>query len=290
MEENKKEEKKGIIGFALLVIAVILLGVGIGLLVVMPNESGFSEKSKPNNVENKEVEPPTPTIEELDIDSELVTNTMNQFYRISITDNDLYYDEIYNINNISKPDLIMTALKSLKDTEYDVDACSADTKDVPISVLNENLKKVFKNKEITYDLLTQEKANVMPDDSLFGPDSYEIVDENTISIKNTLCGIEANGHDFISDKIIKAEKVGENLYVYKKVAFARFDSFNLSPNDMVSYYIDYNRSGEKIETINDPHYGDFSNPPINWDLYNTYKYTFNMSDGIYYFQSYELVK
>ena len=81
MEENKKES---FLGFIIIVVAIILLGVGIGLLIVMPNESGFgtdkSNNNNSNNTENTNVEnteingnqeidnPPTPSNIEVDVD------------------------------------------------------------------------------------------------------------------------------------------------------------------------------------------------------------------------------
>lgn len=307
-EEPKKEElsqepnndKKGSKSFTIVLLVIIVLLVAVIVILLMKgNDKNSNNENKENkenteNVENTEIDPipnPEPGVEEMDINSDFVNSVMNRFNAVAITESELYQSDKYDINNISDNDLIMTSLKSLSGTDYEPTACSNDSKTVTISYLNERLLTRIKGKSIDYQLLNNKKGSIQPNDKVWGADTYEIVDNENISVMNTLCGAEASGDNFESSKLIKAEKTTDYIYLYQKIAFAKFDNFTMSPDDTVSYYLDYARSGNKVETIKDPHYGgDLLNPPLNWDLYNTYKYTFKLIDGEYYFQTLELVK
>ena len=299
MEENKKDElvveekkketilskKKEVKGKPLkvwlIVMIVIFMLFTFGLGIYFGKEV-FNKKEKEKNNEPVPVEEKEEIIEELNINSDFVNYIMNRFSKIAIYDEHLYQNDKYEIESITDPESIMTAIKA-----YNPPACSNNYYEVTLKDLNEKLNNVVANKNISFDMLKKEQNNIGFYDSLLGADSIEIIDENHIRLRNSFCGAIASGDDFINSKIVKAEKTNDAIYVYVKEVFARYDSFTMSSDDKVSYYLDYKRSSNKMETVNDS-YGVREEP--NWDLYNTYKYTFKLINGDYYFESFELVK
>ena len=100
-------------------------------------------------------------------------------------------------------------------------------------------------------------------------------------------------NDYVNKKIVSAEKNNDFLYVYEKQAFAKYSDMEPGGNHLVNYYKDYNKTNllekdlDSIEfTDANGNFGKNSTP--KWDLYNTYKYTFKITDNTYYFQSFEL--
>ena len=83
----------------------------------------------------------------------------------------------------------------------------------------------------------------------------------------------------------KAEKNDDYLFVYEKQAFG--EDYMEDDNDrfLTNYYKDYDRTVVLEKGL----IRDADNPTPNWDLYNTYKYTFKNIDGDYFFESLELV-
>ena len=288
---RKKEVKGKPLKVWLIVMIAIFMLITFGLGVYFGKEV-FNKKDKEKNNEpvlNEEksnesipVEEKKEIIEELNINSDFVNYIMNRFSKIAIYDEHLYQNDKYEIESITDPESIMTAIKA-----YNPPACSNNYYEVTLKDLNEKLNNVVANKNISFDMLKKEQNNIGSYDSLFGADSIEIIDENHIRLRNSFCGAIASGDDFINSKIVKAEKTNDAIYVYVKKVFARYDSFTMSSDDKVSYYLDYKRSSNKMETVN-VSYGVKEEP--NWDLYNTYKYTFKLINGDYYFESFELVK
>lgn len=102
------------------------------------------------------------------------------------------------------------------------------------------------------------------------------------------------GKDYVIKKIVGEKKDGDHLYVYEKQAFARYSNPSIIlGNFLVDYYKDYNKTillEKNLDSIEftDEKNVDGKNITPDWDLYNTYKYTFKIVDNKYYFERLEL--
>ena len=285
LELEKKKKKKGvIIGFILLILIIL------GLVGYILYDKGVVKlDTKKEKTETKEEVP-----KELSVDDKIVADAMEIMDRIYISEDNLYKNDSYNISEISNDDLIATAIKNI-DGDYIVSACEfeKERKTISFESLNTALNKVVLNKKITNDMITGLGKSPYTIAQYGVNDIGIILSNNGLKLVGS-CGGTFGGVPYINKKVIKAEKNNKYLYVYEKQAFA---SYNYLENDShaVDYYKDYDKTNviekglDSIEfTDADGNHGKNSTP--NWDLYNTYKYTFEKHDDNYYFVSFELVK
>ncbi len=289
---NKKNSNSTVI--ILLVIIAVLIGVIVFLLLGAIEKKNAENKERPNQ-ENTEVQPtptPEPIVEEVEIDSEIVTTAMESFNSLNISANLLYSDK-YDINNISKVDLIDTMLNQV--SFY---GCGMKEENNTVDELNTNLQKVINGKTITFNDLKEmatrydsyNNAYIYSSDKEQDYMFYGIRDDK-IYLGSSMC--EGPGKkDIVYKRITKAEKSEDMLYVYETKAFYEIDY----DNDTVNYYSDPNKTlivesfGAIIER------GIVGGLPveqteeISWEKYNTYKISFKLINGTYYFQTLELVK
>ena len=322
MEENKKKEKnnKETLGIILIVISIILLGVGFGLYIVMPKNSPKSNKKSENNTESKEINDNTKnvdnntesnndniennienntennndnTIVEL-IDQNEANDIMNRFYKIAIEIDNFYMNDTYVIEKINSKELLGTIFRNMKIKNVCADQ---DSSKISFDEMNNTLKEYIVNKEVDInDFNTLNKSdevlNSTPTSrelSISKPNGgnlyyiVDIVDNNTLAVTDNVCDASFSPDPFIKLNFVKGEKVGDIVNLYYKEAFVTY-----LPSDTgfaFEVFSDYNHtvSKEKLESNN------YTPDSYNWDLYNTYKYSFKLIEGKYYFQSHELV-
>lgn len=286
--EVEKKNGKSIIGLVVVLIVIIL-----GLVCYICYDKFYLNNNNNNNTENKvdvNDSNKSNSNENITIDSAIVINAMETFKKIYISDNNLYAKNNYNVSEISNYDLIGTALRNIDRSTY---IYAEPKKIVSFETLNSALNKYILNQTITENTIKSLKKG-----SSYPAAQYEVADTG-INLKET--GLELYGsyggvfqaNDYVNKKIVSAEKNDDFLYVYEKQAFAKYSDTEPGGNHLVNYYKDYNKTNllekdlDSIEfTDANGNFGKNSTP--KWDLYNTYKYTFKITDNTYYFQSFEL--
>ena len=309
-KHTKQVKGKGLTVF-IIVIVLIALAITYGCGFLLGKELyDKKENNEPTPVEEKTEEPDetTPIDEqeqedgtkedkpkegtEVQMSSEEISAIMERFNGIKISHERLFEKDKFNINNINTNEMLATALSQM----YIYNACSEQGRNtISLSDINESLSKYVK-KELTFNDIKNIDSVTMglPYDIAY---SFKAKSEKEIDVIDTVCGGTFGGDDYIYGKAVKVEKSGEYAYIYEKIAFARYGNLSEGTNGemKVNYYKDYKKTGNIIETLNSKDFFDNKGNPLenstpNWDLYNSYKYTFKLIDGSYYFQSFELVK
>lgn len=127
------------------IIIIILCMIIVGLL-------GFIlyEKKVDNQTTTSPVEKEKTTVKEVNIKSDIVTNAMNSFSRLSLLDEDIYKTGEFDISNVTKEQLVVTASNAVYDLgkEY-IKECdnSSKGKVVSINTLNSLLEKYVLDKK-----------------------------------------------------------------------------------------------------------------------------------------------
>ena len=290
--EVEKKNGKGII-----VLVVILIVIILGLVSYICYDKFYlSNNNKNDTTENKvDVNDSNKanSNENISIDSVIVTNAMDTFKNIYISDNSLYANNNYNVSEISNYDLVATALRNIG-RDYIVSACvNEPRKIVSFETLNSALNKYILNQTITENTIKSLKK-----ESSYPAAQYEVADtginlkENGLELYGS-CGGIFQANDYVNKKIVSAEKNNYYLYVYEKQAFAKYSDTETDGSPLVNYYKDYNKTNLLEKDLDSIEFTDANgnsgkNSTPNWDLYNTYKYTFKIVDNSYYFQSFEL--
>lgn len=200
------------------------------------------------------------------------------FNKLYITENELYTKNTYEVSQMSTYELVANAIRNL-DSGVVVSACDLTTerKFITFSDFNKNFKNLIKNKEITIETL-----NSLQQGSSYPSASYEVDDvgiklsENKEQLKfYGSCGSIYSGEGFTFKKVTDIKEDDKNAYVYVKVAFAT-ESEDPSEVYKIDYYADYYKTTPANETLP-------ATQEPSWNLYNTYKYTFEKHDNGYYF-------
>lgn len=290
--ETVKKNGKGIIVLVLVLIVIIL-----GLISYICYDKIYLSNNKTDTPRNKidvnDSNEPNSN-EDLSIDSAIITNAIEAFKKIYISDSSLYDKHNYNISEISNDDLIATALTNI-DSGYIVSMCvyNKPRETVSFKTLNSALNKYILNRTINENAI-----KLLEEESSYPATQYEVagiginLKENGLELYGP-CGDEFHADDYVNKKIVSAEKSNDYLYIYEKQAFAKYSDTETEGNFLVNYYKDYNKTNllekdlDSIEfTDANGNFGKNSTP--KWELYNTYKYTFKIVDNTYYFQSFEL--
>lgn len=277
----KKERKSSVKIIIITTIICLILFVPIGIYIgpkIMDTISKKDIAQKENNNEQKE--------KEIDINSVTATKAMDSLEKIYISDESLYSSNSFNISQISNYDLLASAVRIISESTQIVSACSDEGyTEIPIDELNKNLPKYIKNKTLTKETI----------DQLFKGQQFVYV-PTSISVKrngNNLklagpCDLMGYLPDYSIQKTIKATETEENVYIYKKIIFAKYDFENRTDYiPPINYYRTYN-NGTIIGTTT----GENSwtaDSDINWDLFDTYKYTFKKDNNNFYFEQIEII-
>ena len=250
------------------IIIIILCMIIVGLL-------GFIlyEKKLDNQITTLPVEKEKTAVKKVDIKSDIVTNAMNSFDHLSLLDEDIYKTGEFDISNMTKEQLVATASNAVYDLgkEY-IKECdnSSKGKVVSINTLNSLLEKYVLDKKITLEDVKNVKTG-----------GYTV--ENDGILIEGACGDEISFEDYSEKNIVKAETEEDYLYIYEKVAFAKYNDIN-ADQPTINYYKDYSRNN-LMEKNKSPLPETETKDSLKWDLYNTYKYTFKKANNNYYFQN-----
>lgn len=281
-------------------IVIVVLFAIILILLLSGNDKNKNNENKKEedieNTENTEIEP-TPPIEPSNNDDnqeELteneINNIMDRFKGIIIESKRLYENDKFDISSINANEMMVTAL-----SKFNIyNACSKSGQEyVLLSDINNELRKYIEKTLTIADIKSLNGASMgNPYDYDYG---VRVEDNERIEVIDRVCGGLFNENDYVYTKIDKGIKEGDYVYIYEKTAFARYNGVNDNQDYLVDYYKDYNKTGEVVEKLISKEFTDgYGNQKEgstpNWDLYNTYKYTFKLINGEYYFQTLELVK
>lgn len=280
----KMEEKKTGKGQSVLIIILILIILGLAGFIVydkaLKNNDSIVEGNANNFNEKLEVETPT----SISVESDIVKTAMESFENIVLKDENLYKTGGYNISDISNYELLETAISNV-DKKY-VTYCAESSKKNGASIdeLNNVISKFILDKKLEI----ADIKKIVNNNRYVGGWALD-VSGNTVKIAGS-CGGIFEPEDYQARKVVSAETLGDYLYIYEKNAFARYVE---ESNELVSYYKDYTKTNiveKNIQSIYISLPGQNSPIEPNWDLYDTYKYTFKKVDGVYYFQNFELNK
>lgn len=283
--ENEKKKVNGYV-ITIIILSLIIAGL-VGFIIydnVIKNDEPKQNEVKEENKENDEINK-----------EDLSTVLLEKFNTISINEDELYKSTSYNISQLTNEDLIATAANNI-DSKY-ISYCVSPDDELgeafSIDVFNDSLNELVKDRAITIEMIKNLKDVVTLTAAQYqiGEVGFVINSDNTINIIGS-CGSLFSPVDYIDEKVIEAKEEEDYAYVYVKQAFARFN--DNTDYLSVDYYKDYNKKTivEKNLNYEELEYDDNIgvNKSINWDLYNTYKYTFKKDNGAYYFESFELEK
>ena len=291
---NEKNNKTtNVLLILVLIVGVILIGLLSYKMFIYDKKDNNQNKDK--DVVNKDDNNQNDNKNNEDITFELANTAMETFKKIYISDDNLYSKDNYNISEISNYDLVATALNNINKSLI-VSACTDKPREiVSYKVLNAALNEFNINKTITVDTIKSLEKESTDSQRYYVNNIGIVLKENGLELYGP-CDSIFMGKDYVIKKIVGEKKDGEYLYVYEKQAFARYSNPSIiDSNFLVDYYKDYNKTilleknldGVDIEFTDEKMLMEKNITP-NWDLYNTYKYTFKIVDNKYYFERFEL--
>lgn len=238
------------------------------------NNSNVNNEIENNSNDNKEENNDIVEVSDINVGD----NSLSNFRKLYL-DKEKVYVSSFNIKNITKKELIGTAVNNI---DKSLIGFSGQTKEEATYITVDELNRVLDNVIFNHDIISIEdiKSLCVTSSSELCGDKIIEVDDNKIKVYNYPHGMSHNIE--VIDKIKKVEKSSEYLYVYSNIAFRLFE---LTEVDRMTYkyYSDY-KTNNFIEQI----FSESSIEP-NWNLYDTYKYTFKIDNSNYYFEKIELV-
>ncbi len=275
----------------ILLVLVLITGVTIiGLLSykMFIYDKKDNKENKDNDIINKD-----DNKKDENITFDLANTAMKTFKKIYISDDNLYSKDNYNISEISNYDLVATALNNINKSLI-VSTCTDKPREiVSYETLNAALNEFDINKKITVDTIKSLEKESTDSQRYYVNNIGIVLKENGLELYGP-CDSMFMGKDYVIKKIVGEKKDGDHLYVYEKQAFARYSNPSIIlGNFLVDYYKDYNKTillEKNLDSIEftDEKNVDGKNITPDWDLYNTYKYTFKIVDNKYYFERLEL--
>ena len=284
---NEKNNKTtNVLLILVLIVGVIIIGLLSYKMFIYDKKD--NKENKDNDIINKD-----DNKKDENITFDLANTAMKTFKKIYISDDNLYSKDNYNISEISNYDLVATALNNINKSLI-VSTCTDKPREiVPYETLNAALNEFDINKKITVDTIKSLEKESTDSQRYYVNNIGIVLKENGLELYGP-CDSMFMGKDYVIKKIVGEKKDGDHLYVYEKQAFARYSNPSIIlGNFLVDYYKDYNKTillEKNLDSIEftDEKNVDGKNITPDWDLYNTYKYTFKIVDNKYYFERLEL--
>ena len=284
---NEKNNKTtNVLLILVLIVGVILIGLLSYKMFIYDKKD--NKENKDNDIINKD-----DNKKDENITFDLANTAMKTFKKIYISDDNLYSKDNYNISEISNYDLVATALNNINKSLI-VSTCTDKPREiVSYETLNAALNEFDINKKITVDTIKSLEKESTDSQRYYVNNIGIVLKENGLELYGP-CDSMFMGKDYVIKKIVGEKKDGDHLYVYEKQAFARYSNPSIIlGNFLVDYYKDYNKTillEKNLDSIEftDEKNVDGKNITPDWDLYNTYKYTFKIVDNKYYFERLEL--
>ena len=266
----------------LIIIVVVLLLVILGLVVY--KEYFYNKKDKTDN--NKEVEKTEEKkVEILSNNGSEVKEAMESLEKIKIVEENAYKGN-FTIKDISDYELLDTAFSNMLSEGTIKSACDFEPSEgITTEEINLKLKSIFNsNYNIKMDAILKNSEESEPGSNIRVLGVYNLEIRDDVIYVNAPCDVDG-GFRFINRNIAKVEKEDNKLYIYSTIAFGLYDF------DIVEYYDNFERTNEKeVLKITDYEGVDITRIPPKWELYKTYKYTFNIINSKYFIDAIEIVK
>lgn len=287
--DNKLETKNGKNGIAIIIVLLAVLLIG-GAGYIGYNEF-FSGKVN-SNASNSKNEKNKTELKDLDVNDSMVKSALENFETITQREtpekSNLYVSPKFTVDDISRKNLALMAVQQMgiANARFRQGGNEDNGKRATIDEINNIVSKYILNFEKF--TLSDFDNNQYTDE-----DDYSIkIDKENLIVYDIMWGYQIPTPLTITKtKTIKAQQEENKLYIYQKMAFG-FDP-NRLPNDRNNsnipgwiFYTTRNSNGMKVESIEEDSDNNFVNEPT-WEKYNTYKYTFEISNGNPYFLSIE---
>ena len=283
---NKKTVKGKALSAWLIVIVIVFMLITFGLGMYLGKEV-FNNNQKSNEV-SENIEKPDEKVKFNNVSEYEAKVIMKRMKEVKISSERLFSNDKFDIKDINVTEMLVTALSHID--VYNL--CSkSGLDDVSLYYINSELNKYVDKQLSLDDLKSVENSEFGIGNPYDFSYSIKVESDKNIKVSDHVCGGLFSEEDFIKNNIIDANRENEYVYIYTKEAFARYSNESNESVSKLNYYDNYNRSGNIIQTLPSPEYGELTSDKIpNWDLYKTYKYTFKLINDEYYFQSVEVVK
>ena len=230
--EEKKNGKSSNLGIIVLIVAVMLIGIGAGLLIVMPNESGFDDKKSGNNtptntgntnlenVENNNTEPtPLETpVEDPFKDIKVSDSKVQELYKkyhsdvssVALSGNaiekDIYEADIYKLTYLNDNGQKLPYYYAIKILDPVMNDMNSN------NLVDDNYEKtVYEKIEKEFKSFFGDKINYKKE--LFSCFEFS-ANDNVIKYTNNCGDISDTVAEY---SITKAEKDDDHIYIYEQV-------------------------------------------------------------------------
>ena len=287
-EKNKKKKKGYVVLNTILIVLLLIAFLGIGIAVGTTNVI----KEINNNSSETHIGTTTKCIaKSLSIYDDKVIEALYRFNQLGFEPENSYESKL---TDLTKKDLIITALKGIKNEQINFCKGSEEEVTIPVTIkdLNDSLKKVVPDGKITIDDIknngnNQTSYSVAEYGYTFKyatgtPEEYGIIIKNDKIYIIGPCGHEGPYPTNIVSQTEKAELVNDKLFIYQKVAFGK----TVYSEDIRNLVVDYYREKEytnKIDSVSLAETPDMKK-------FNTFKITFKKNKDQYYFESSEVNK
>ena len=318
MESAVVPEKKKGKGGLIFLLLLLLVGGGFAAwyfafggkdVISGKKEEPKQEEKKEEEKKEEEKKEEEPKLTKVDVESDEVTKAIEVFGYYRLTDEELTNKGTNSLTEITLPQTITALGNYLESKNRSIIAyCGSELKQaLTYDELNKYLKD-FTDVEIHEDTFVSSgkkgNHNVTYNNTV---EAYQLQGkaEYNLYLYNGGIYITSNNCDslktkyIVNNKLLNAEKDDNYLYVYEKRGFYDSQLSNVETESghvvTFTYYKDYEKKElvEQIDGYSTPFVsGSIYHQPkdLDWDKYETFKYTFKIKDGNYYFQKYEIVK
>ena len=280
MEENKKSG-----GLVVPFIIVIILLLGLAGYICYDKFYSKKEPAKQKEEKKEEAAVKKDEKEIVEILSSRLPSGLCGEYSI------LYDENGFNITDLSVGDVLYWVLLHL---QLDTDKGTQVTINTIQNLVD---SYVLNGPTITTDLL--KSYSFKPDSNPYYIGSaydyeialmyYSIIDENTINAQLMITGCD-DAHHYLT-KIIDNKEISNKLEIEAKVAYVEGNdapTIYVKKASDVAKYSDMAYSEHVVETFND--IDEVKETDVNWNLYDTYKFTFVKVNDNYLLESISLIK
>ncbi|MBR1413245.1 MAG: hypothetical protein IJ574_01060 [Bacilli bacterium] len=262
---------------------IVLLAVIIGLVITYALKMKSNEVLVDENFYSNKNSIDTDNMKEINLDSKIIDNVLNPYLLDVNCDNEPYYNilisKIYTsskLNDFLLKDKLYLAISNLfigknsKNSNYDMNST------INLTDINKFIKSAFNDKEISINDV--KKALDIDVNNLYKLNNYYI------SINNTELNVSLNNckysKEYVLNKLLNAKENKDYLYIEIKSSYIHLDLLN---KQIYTTNID---NEEQKEYFNKDKLNDNE---LNWDLYNTYKWSFKKVNKNYYLESVEKI-
>lgn len=300
MDDMKKKDSNvlKVVILSIVVIVVVLGGLFVYKTFFNKEQEGDVDviKEDKNNQETENKEEIKKV--NLNITDDLVVSLMKRYKYELCSESDALFKKIYagnmTIKNLTKKEVLISAISMIE--KLPTCTVNKEMKRVSLDTINRNVRQTFPSLNIKFtadDIL----ALSIDSNGYRRLGDYNILIEDNkknLSIESINCdGCGIGPVDYAFTKIVSAEKEGENVYIYQKLAYMTSNFEDLTDDQLNNgmWYTNVSDSlNNKDKVTQVIKKNAVLENDINWDLLRTYKWTFTPYNGTYYLSSVVLEK